>query len=168
MAVGFIYLAAVGWYLSVTDILLIVFDVILCVLFGTSLAAIVESFLSTQGGISAVATLVSSMYGFLCGAYMPIAQFAEPIRNFVVFIPGTYGTVLLRNHYMNGCLNALDNTLPAQLLDAIRDGFDGNLYFFDNKVEIWQMYAVLASAGILLTIVYILLQYIKNIKRKKK
>ena len=49
MAVGFIYLAAVGWYLSVTDILLIVFDVILCVLFGTSLAAIVESFLSTQG-----------------------------------------------------------------------------------------------------------------------
>ena len=33
------------------------------------------------------------MYGFLCGAYMPIAQFAEPIRNFVVFIPEHMGAV---------------------------------------------------------------------------
>ena len=168
MTAGFLYLAAVGWYLSVTDILLIISDIVLCVLFGTSLAAIAESFLSTQGGISAVATMVSSMYGFVCGAYMPISQFAEPIRNFVVFIPGTYGTVLLRNHYMNGCLDALNGKLPTPLLEGIRNGFDGNLFFFGNKVEIWQMYAVLAGASLVLIAVYILLQYVRITKPKKK
>lgn len=162
MLAGFLYLAAVGWYLSGSDVLLIVGDVLLCTLFGTALAACVEFFLSTQGGVSAVATLVSSMYGFLCGAYMPISQFSAPIRNIVLLIPGTYGTALLRNHYMRGPLSALEADLPPEVLTGLRDAFDINLYCFGHRVALWQMYAVIAGAALLLLGVYIVLNLVGN------
>lgn len=162
---GFIYLSVVGWYFTVIDVLWILLDVLLCVLFGTALAALVENFISTQGGISAVASLISALYGFLCGAYMPISQFSEPIRNFVSFIPGTYGTGLLRNHYMDAPLRQLEGTLPQAMLDGIRDGFDGNLYFFGNKVVLWQMYLVLCASTAVLLGIYVLLNFMKNKKK---
>lgn len=162
MLAGFLYLAAVGWYLSVSDVLFILLDLTLCILFGTSLAALVEQFLSTQGGVSAVATLVSSMYGFLCGAYMPISQFAAPIRNFVAFIPGTYGTALLRGHYMNSVLETLEGQLPPEMISGLQDGFDSRIYFFGHQVQPWQMYAVLAGSVALLLGLYILISRRRN------
>ena len=165
MGAGFLYLSVVGWYLSAADILLIIGDVLLCTLFGTALAAVVESFISTQGGVSAVATLVSSMYGFVCGAYMPISQFSEPVRNFVSFIPGTYGTSLLRNHYMNGVLSKLDPNLPQEMITGLRDAFDANLYFFGSNVQQWHMYVIVAGAAILFLGIYIVLNVVKGRKK---
>ena len=106
-AVCFVYLGAVGWYLSIADIFAIVLDVILLVMFGTALSSIINFFLSTQGQISAVGTVVSAGYGFICGAYMPISQFSEGLQKAIAFLPGTYGTSLLRNHTMGGALNAM-------------------------------------------------------------
>ena len=165
LAAGLVYLASVGWYLSAADILLTAADTGCCILFGTALAALTEQFLSTQGGVSAVATLVSSMYGFLCGAYMPISQFAPAIRHFVAFIPGTYGTVLLRQHLMRGAIDELAKSVPAQAIDALRDGFDNNLYFFDTKVADWQMYAVLLGAAAVLLGAYVLTSALRGKKR---
>ena len=81
MLIGHIYLACVGWYLTVADTFMIIVDIICGILFGTLLAGVVESFISTQGGLSAVSTLVSSMYGFICGAYMPISSFSKGLQN---------------------------------------------------------------------------------------
>ena len=64
---SFIYLANVGWYLSASDILLSLLDVFLLVMFGTALSSIVNFFLTSQGQISAVGTVVSAGYGFICG-----------------------------------------------------------------------------------------------------
>ena len=54
-----IYLAKVGWYLSVSDILFILLDILLLVMFGTALSSVINFFLSSQGQISAVGTIVS-------------------------------------------------------------------------------------------------------------
>ncbi len=166
MGAGFVFLFLTGWYLSGTDVLLIFGDVLLCTLLGTASAAVVEYFISTQGGISAVATLVSSMYGFICGAYMPISQFSEPVRNIVSFVPGTYATALFRNHYMNPVLDELRADLPEELIRGLRDGFDANLYFFEHPVKIWQMYLIVGGASALLLIAYILLHVCRRKKSK--
>ena len=68
LALGLFYIAVCGWYLSALDVLLIVGNLILCTMFGALFAVIVETFLKTQGAAGAAATLVSSMYGFLCSA----------------------------------------------------------------------------------------------------
>ena len=61
----FIYLVNVGWYLSATDVVCILLDIVLLVLFGTALSSIINIFLSSQGQISAVGTVVSAGYGFM-------------------------------------------------------------------------------------------------------
>lgn len=165
MIVGFIYLGIIGWYLSFTDILLIFLNMILCIAFGTLLASIIESFISNQGGLSAVATLVSSLYGFLCGAYMPISQFGAGIRNFVMFIPGTYGVILFRNYYMNGVLDEFSEVVSDELLTGLRDSFDANAYFFSHPVESYQMYLILGGSILLLIGVYLFLVFFRNKKK---
>ena len=162
-----IYLSQVGWYLSAQDIVLICLDVFLLTMFGTALSSVVNSFLSTQGQISAVGTIVSAAYGFICGAYMPISQFSEGIQTFISFLPGTYGTALLHNHLMGGVLKEMkDNYFPSEVVEQMKDSFDSNLYFFDNKVSIPEMYAILVGAVVLLIGVYILINALKGRKKK--
>ena len=68
-----IYLSLVGWYLSIWDVLLMLLDVFLLAMFGMALSSIVNSFLSTEGQISAVGTIISAGYGFLCVyAHLPV------------------------------------------------------------------------------------------------
>lgn len=81
----FIYIAIEGWFLSVGDVFLILIDVFLLTLFGTAISSIINSFLSTQGQISAVGTIVSAGYGFICGAYMPISQFSPFLQKAIAF-----------------------------------------------------------------------------------
>ena len=52
------------------------------VLFGTVLSGIVCYPLQTQGQMSAVCTIVSAGYGFICGAYMPISNSSMPEKNY--------------------------------------------------------------------------------------
>ncbi|NLU25055.1 MAG: ABC transporter permease [Clostridiales bacterium] len=163
-AVCFIYIAAVGWYLSVCDVLLILLDVVLLVLFGTALSSIINFFLSSQGQISAVGTIVSAGYGFICGAYMPISSFGEGLQKVLSFLPGTYGTALVRNHALGGVFAEMGNQgFPAEVVEGIRDSIDCNLYFFDDPVSIGTMYAILAGSVAVLIGIYVLL----NLTRRK-
>lgn len=162
-AVCLCYMAAVGFYMSLADVLLLLLDVVLLVLFGTAASSVVSFFLSTQGQISAVGSMVSSCYGFISGAYMPISSFGESLQAVISFLPGTYGTSLLRSHAMRGAISeAVAQGLPAEATDAIRDVLDINLYFFGGKVETPTMYAVLTLATAALVIVYVLLHKFKK------
>ncbi len=174
MAIGHIYLACVGWYISVSDAFLIIVDIVCGILFGTLLAAVVESFISTQGGLSAVSTLVSSMYGFICGAYMPISSFSEGLRNTLSLLPGTYGVGIMRHHYMNGYMQAFADEMRMQTVDEVtisnvingmRDSFDANLYFFGNEVPLGAMYGILLGTCALLAVAFVGIVIIKNTKK---
>lgn len=166
MLIGHIYLAIVGWYIPAADAIMIIVDVFCCTLFGTLLAGVVESFVSTQGGLSAVSTLVSSMYGFICGAYMPLSQFSEGLRNVLCLLPGTYGVGIIRNHYMNGYLSALaEEGIPMEAINAIKDSFDGNLYVFKTQIPLGAMYGILLGACAVLLAAYIAIVILKNKKK---
>lgn len=155
---GFLYLAKVGWYLSATDILLIFADVFLLVLFGTALSSIINVFLTTEEQISAVGTIVSAGYGFLCGAYMPISNFSDGLQKVLSFLPGTYGTSLLRNHAMRGVFAEMaESGFPKEVIKGIRDSLDCNLYFFDSAVETSTMYCILGGAAVTVIAVYVLI-----------
>ena len=158
-----IYTAVVGWYLSASDVLLLFFDIILLVLFGTALSSIINFFLSTQGQISAVGSIISAGYGFICGAYMPISSFGSGLQKIVLFLPGTYGTSLVRNHAMRGVLAEMQNEgLPPEVIVSLKDALDCNLYFFGSQVSIPIMYLILGGTAALLIAVYILLNMLKK------
>ncbi|MBE6574503.1 MAG: ABC transporter permease [Ruminococcaceae bacterium] len=166
LAAGLIYIGVIGWYLTFTDLLLIVLDVFLLVMFGTALSSVINHFLSTQGQISAVGSIVSSMYGFICGAYMPISSFGDGVQKVVSFLPGTYATSLLRNHCMRSALDEFEASgIPAEIVEGMADTVDCNLYFFDKEVSVPIMYLVLGTSVVLLVTIYVIINYRKNRKK---
>jgi len=154
------YLALTGWYLSAADVLCLLLDVVLLVLFGTALSSVINLFLSSQGQISAVGTVISSGYGFICGAYMPISSFSPGLQKVISFLPGTYGTALTRNHAMQGALAEMEK--QGVPVEELKDALDCNMYFFEKQVSIPAMYGILAGTIVMLIALYILLNSCKK------
>ncbi len=160
---GFVYLGSVGWYLSAWDVCQVLLDVLLLVLFGTALSSVINVFLSSQGQISAVGSIVSSCYGFLCGAYMPISQFGEGLQTVLAFLPGTYATSLLRNHCLNGVFEEMTAVgLPTAVIDSARDAVDCNIYVFDTLVPMEAMLWIFGGSTALLIGAYIAIHAIRK------
>lgn len=166
LGAGLIYLACTGWYLSASDVFLMIFDVFLLTMFGTALSSIVNVFLNSQGQISAVGTIVSSGYGFICGAYMPISQFSSGLQTVLSFLPGTYGTSLIRNHSMNGVFREMkEQGFPSEVIEDIRSSLDCNISFFGHSVNEGAMIAIVGGTTLLLIAIYVLIHY--RSERKK-
>lgn len=162
--ISLIYIAFVGWFFTIFDILLIFADVILLVLFGTALSSIVNVFLSTQGQISAVGSIISSGYGFISGAYMPISNFSTGLKNVVAFLPGTYGTSLIRSHALRGVLNEMSAVgMPQNAVKDVANSVDCTIYFFGTSVSQGVAYLILS-----LSIIAFLGLFILICKRKYK
>lgn len=168
LAVCLLYLSTQGWYMSVTDVLLVITDVFLLTMFGTALSSCVNFFLSTNGQATAVGTIISAGYGFICGAYMPIASFGEGLQKVLAFFPGTYGTCLLKNHMMRGIFAEMEHVgFPQEVLKGIKDSIDVNFYFFGKSVSTSVMFAVLTGAILFFTALFILFYIVsKNAKRR--
>lgn len=163
LGICLLYITFIGWYMSAVDVLLLFLDIVLLVLFGTALSSVINFFLSTQGQISAVGTLISSGYGFICGAYMPISSFGSGLQKVVSFLPGTYGTSLVRNHALQGVLAEMEEQgVPSEVILSLKDTLDCRVDFFGTAVSVPVMYAILGGTVAVLIAVYILLNKLKN------
>ncbi len=168
LAACLIYISIIGWYLSVGDVLFLLLDILIMVMFGTALSSVIGFFLSSQGQISAVGSIVSSCYGFICGAYMPISSFGEGLQKIIAFLPGTYGTSLFRNHAMRGAINELENSgVPEEAVNGLRDAIDCNIYFLDEKVSIGAMFAIVCTTVAVLMAAYVVINKIYGGKARK-
>ena len=162
-----VYLAVSGWYLSAGDVFLIVGDVFLITLFGTAISSCVNFFLTTDGQASAVGTVVSAGYGFICGAYMPISQFDGWLQKILSLLPGTYGTSLIRNHSLRGVFDEmLGLGFPAEVVDKIKESVDCRFEFFGNNVSVNAMFWVMFISTAALIGVYVLINALA-VKPKK-
>ncbi|MBQ2295536.1 MAG: ABC transporter permease [Clostridia bacterium] len=158
-----VYVGAIGWYMSVSDVLLLLLDVVLLSFFGTAISSVINFFLSTQGQMSAVGTIISAGYGFICGAYMPISSFSDGLQKVIAFLPGTYGTSLIRTHSLRGALAEMQNQgVPAEIVGSITDSLDCNLYFFGSQVSVPTMYLILGGSVAVLVGAYVLMNAMKK------
>ena len=152
------YANAMNSYIGFREAVLLLSDVLILAMLGTAVSSIINFFLSSQGQISAVGSMVSSTYGFVSGAYMPISQFSPVLQNIISLLPGTYGTSLMRNHAIASTLDMMEaEGIPTEIVEAIRDGFDLNIYFFGNRVGVGGMYAVLLLTVLLLIVIYVVI-----------
>ena len=177
LALGFIYIAIVGWFLSFGDVILILCATVLLTLFGSLFASILMTFITNQGGITACSVIVSALYGFICGAYMPISSFGQGLANILYCLPGTYGTMTLRHYFTSGALDALQNNLASQLnsaelaeqaLSGIKQGFDIQIKAFDNTVSISSAFLIVGLSVVVLAAVYSAIVYLVHHSFKKE
>lgn len=159
LCIGYIY--KMGWYMSAVDVLWVIIDEILLVLFGSTLSSIVSFPLTTQGQLSAVGTIVSVGYGFLCGAYMPISNFGLGLQKVLSYLPSTYGTSLLKNHMLRGIFEEMEsNNLPDEAITAIRDTLDCNPQFHGNVVSVEVMLMIVGGSIVIFGIIYFLMTFL--------
>ena len=163
LALCLLYILKMGWYMSVSDVIFIILDMILLVLFGSTLSSIVSYPLKTQGQLSAVGTIVSAGYGFVCGAYMPISNFSSGLQKALSYLPGTYGTSLVKNHMLNGVYKEMADTgLPSEAITVIRNTLDCNPVFRGHVVGVSQMYLIMAGSIVVFGAAYLLIIMIRE------
>ena len=152
------YIGIMGWYLTVMDVVLLILDLILLVLFGAVLSSIVCYPLKTQGQMSAVGTIVSAGYGFVCGAYMPISNFGEGLQRVMSYLPGTYGTALIKNHMLRGVFAEMETKgFQVEVVNGIATSLDCNPTFQGNVVEPEYMMLIMIGTVVLLGGLYLLI-----------
>ena len=149
------YLLKMGWYMNAADVLWVLFDMILLVLFGNTLSSIINFPLTTQGQLSAVGTIVSAGYGFICGAYMPISNFGSGLQKALSYLPSTYATSLIKNHMLHGVFREMERKhYPDEMVEAIRDTLDCNPVFHGNVVSVNQMIGIMMGSIVVFGIIY--------------
>lgn len=164
-----VYLRVTEWYLSAADIAALFGDVVLLVLFGTALSSCLVYPMTTQGQASALGTVISAGYGFVCGAYMPISSFSDGLQKVMMFLPGTYGTSLMREHVLRGVFSAMaEKGFPAAASEALLKSTDCTLFFFGNTVPSGAKYAVLCGTVVLLVALYLMINTIASRRAKQK
>ncbi len=150
------YIRKMGWYLSATDLAWMVLDVLILVLVGAVLSSIICYPLKTQGQMSAVGTIVSAGYGFICGAYMPVSNFGDGLQKFLSYLPGTYGTSLLKNHMLRGVFAQMkEDGFPKQSVTEIVKSLDCRPMFRGEVVSTQEMIAVMAASILILGAIYL-------------
>ena len=163
LALCLLYILKMGWYMSVSDVIFVIMDMILLVLFGSTLSSIVSYPLKTQGQLSAVGTIVSAGYGFVCGAYMPISNFSSGLQKALSYLPGTYGTSLVKNHMLNGVYKEMADTgLPSEAVTVIRNTLDCIPVFRGRVVGVPQMYLIMAGSIVVFGAAYLLIIMIRE------
>ena len=163
LALCLLYILKMGWYMSVSDVIFVIMDMILLVLFGSTLSSIVSYPLKTQGQLSAVGTIVSAGYGFVCGAYMPISNFSSGLQKALSYLPGTYGTSLVKNHMLNGVYKEMADTgLPSEAVTVIRNTLDCNPVFRGHVVGVSQMYLIMTGGILVFGAAYLLIIMIRE------
>ena len=161
------YIGIMGWYLTVTDVMMLILDLIILVLFGAVLSSIVCYPLKTQGQMSAVGTIASAGYGFVCGAYMPISNFGEGLQKVMSYLPGTYGTSLIKNHMLRGVFEEMETKgFPAEVVNGIADSLDCTPTFQGNVVEPKYMMLIMIGTIVLLGGLYFMITALPE-KRKQ-
>ena len=152
------YIGIMGWYLTVMDVALLILDLLILVLFGAVLSSIVCYPLKTQGQMSAVGTIVSAGYGFVCGAYMPISNFGEGLQKVMGYLPGTYGTALIKNHMLRGVFAEMETKgFQVEVVNGIATSLDCNPTFQGNVVEPEYMMLIMIGTVVLLGGLYLLI-----------
>jgi hypothetical protein len=67
---------------------------------------------------------------------------------------------------MNGAISKLrEEGIPGEMVEVLRDSFDCNVYFFEQRVDTPIMYFVVALTVVLLVLLYVFMNRLKNKKR---
>ena len=167
LGISLVFVAFSHWFFTASSLLMLLLDVFLTVLFGTALSSIINFFLTSEGQISAVGTIISAGYGFICGAYMPINSYNSGLKKVIMFTPGTYCTSLIRNHSLAGAFKEMSDW-PIEAIKSIKDGIDCNLYLFDKQISIAGMYGIVLITILVLITIYIVINIVNGRKCKTR
>lgn len=150
LVICLVWLAATGsWFLSVTDVLVLLGTLVLSVLSSSTLLVFVVGFLRTEGAFTGLNVILGTVIGFLIGAYMPLSVFPTGVQYVTLFVPGSYSAGIFRNCFMNGALDNIAQNISPEFADALASQYALKLNFFGTDMPAWVMAIVLGATVLL-------------------
>ncbi len=150
LVICLVWLAATGsWFLSVTDVLVLLGTLVLSVLSSSTLLVFVVGFLRTEGAFTGLNVILGTVIGFLIGAYMPLSVFPTGVQYVTLFVPGSYSAGIFRNFFMNGALDNIAQNISPAFAEGLADQYALKLNFFGTDMPAWVMAIVLGATVLL-------------------
>lgn len=160
-----IYLAFVGWCLSVADVFSAIGMIVLSALSACMLSTLICGFIRSSSVHSAVTGILSAAIGFLMGAYMPVSVFPTAVQYIVLFVPGTYSAGVFRNIFCGEALKKLCEGAPVAAEEAIREAFSMDMDFFGTQIggkEMLWIFAITIAVVLVSFVVAILIARLRR------
>lgn len=157
LVICLVWLAATGsWFLSVTDVLVLLGTLVMSVLSSSTLLVFVVGFLRTEGAFTGLNVILGTVIGFLIGAYMPLSVFPTGVQYVTLFVPGSYSAGIFRNCFMNGALDNIAQNISPEFADALASQYALKLNFFGTDMPAWVMAIVLGATVLLFAVANLL------------
>lgn len=115
-----------------------------------ALSAFVVSFVRTQGAFSALSTIVGTVLGFLCGAYIPVGSLPEGVATVINALPFGQSSMIVRQQFTESSLAGLAGEQP-QALGALRQAYGITTAVGDWQVTVGYVVIVLAAMVLVFT-----------------
>lgn len=135
----------------------------------TAFFIIMMLFFKSVSASGAFFGILSAASGFVIGAYMPISQFSNTVQTVCNLFPATHVTVLMRNYFMNGIIDKINEDIggldQGAFADAMRETFVFKSYMFEQELSKGQS-VIYISAAIAVCLVLMVVIYRQVYKRK--
>lgn len=155
LAIGLIYLAVSGWYLSTGAVFAIIGNVFLSILSATLFSTVVVSFFRSTSALGGFIGIISAAVGFLMGAYIPLSVLGKGMEYVACFLPGTYSGGIFRDLFISGALERMSETLPAEAINAIAKSYAVNVNFFGYEMPSW-LSAIMLFASVVFFAIFLI------------
>jgi multidrug/hemolysin transport system permease protein len=145
---GLAYASLKGHHLPSPGHLALAFAAIgLSALVFAALAALLGSFLASNGAASAVSTIFGTFAGFLAGAYVPVGLLGSGTASVIAALPFGQSAVLIRDFLAGESLDSLTAGAAASINSELRDYFGFTAQIGTWTVPIWVLWLALAAFG---------------------
>lgn len=139
-----------GLVLTAQQLLLTVAYLVLSCAAYAALSALVVSFVKTQGAFSALSTIVGTVLGFLCGAYIPVGSLPEGVANVINALPFGQSSMLIRQQFTSTALNEMTGS-QAGAVEGISEAYGITASVGDWDVTVAYVIVVLAAMAVVFT-----------------
>lgn len=170
LAAGLIFVAATGVFLlTITDVLLLIGLVLLGSVSSTIILMTIISFFKKDSTYSAFSVLLSTLVGFIVGAYFPVSQLSETTQTIVNLVPGAQITGMIRSILVSPAIDRIDKALGGMdqgiFKEAASKMFCIKLNIFGTQIDTGFMLLYSVIAILIFTVLNIALFSISS-KRK--
>lgn len=157
LAVGLVFIASTGTFLlTAIDVITLIGLVLLGSVSSTLIMMICISFFKKDSTYSAFSVLISTLVGFIVGAYFPVSQLGETTQSLVNLVPGAQITGMMRSTLVSPAIDNIDKALKGLDNGAFRATADKlfciKLNIFGSEVDTGFMllYSVIVIAVFLI------------------
>lgn len=151
LAFGLAFLAATGAFLlTAADILALIGLVLLGSVSSTIILMAIISFFKKDSSYSAFGVLISTLVGFIVGAYFPVSALGDTTQTIVNLVPGAQITGMMRDVLVSPAIDNIDKALGGsvggQFKTAAEKMFCVRLNIFGSEIDTGFMllYSVIA------------------------